>query len=117
MVIKLPISQVLVVLFLISCNRAEDCCIMQSCIETKIEEFKRSEVSNPPREVWQWVTGGITYYYVTSNCCDDYNFLYDVNCNEVCAPDGGFPGKGDGRCPEFAEPIEMQLVWRDPRRN
>lgn len=85
---------------------------MPSCIDIRIEEARRSG-SNPPLEVWRWETAnGITYFYFTSDCCDQYNYLYDTNCNEVCAPDGGLTGEGDGRCPEFAEPVEKRLVWK-----
>lgn len=42
-----------------------------------------------------------TVYYVTSPCCDQYNYVYDENKEALCAPDGGFTGRGDGKCSDF----------------
>jgi len=85
------------------------------CIENKIEIIKKAAVRNPPVQVWKWEVDEQTYYYITSECCDQFNFLYDDNCNIVCAPDGGFTGDGDGNCPDFRGFIERTLVWEDPR--
>ena len=88
-----------------------------SCIDTKINEIKQTEVTNPLTEVWKWVVDGKTYYYLTSECCDQFNFLYNENCELVCAPDGGISGNGDRSCPEFIGVIEKTLFWKDPRTN
>lgn len=45
---------------------------------------------------------GETVYYYTSPCCDQYNHLYNRNGEIICAPDGGFSGQGDGKCPDFS---------------
>jgi len=45
------------------------------------------------------VINGQVFYYVRSPCCDFHNYLYAADGSYVCAPDGGFTGKGDGRCP------------------
>jgi len=86
-----------------------------SCIEKEIRAIKRKEVRNPPAKVSKWEVDGQTYYYITSDCCDQYNYLYDKDCNVVCAPDGGFTGKGDGKCPDFIEEGIWTLVWEDER--
>lgn len=98
-----------------SCQRLDLKVEVPNCIEKKIEKIKDAPVTNPPTEVWQWKVDGSTYYYFTSDCCDQFNYLFDENCNEVCAPDGGFTGTGDGNCPEFSGTIEKELVWKDPR--
>ncbi len=85
------------------------------CVEKKIKQIKNDPVRNPPAEVWQWKADGNTYYYITSACCDQFNYLYDDDCNQVCAPDGGFGGTGDGNCPNFSGSVEKVLVWKDER--
>ena len=80
-----------------------------------IDDIEKEEVRNPPTKVWKWEVDGSTYYYITSDCCDQYNYLYDENCNVVCAPDGGFTGTGDGNCPVFIEQIVSTLIWEDSR--
>ena len=49
--------------------------------------------------VVRYIIDGKPYYYVRSPCCDFHNHLYDLNGDYLCAPDGGFTGKGDGKCP------------------
>lgn len=85
------------------------------CIQRKIKDIQKEDVWNPPAEVWEWKVDGNTYYYFTSSCCDQYNYLFDENCNQICAPDGGFTGNGDGNCPNFSGSIQKSLVWRDNR--
>ncbi len=102
-------------LFLTGCEK-EDCEIdIPVCIENKIEEIKMDEIRNPPAQLWKWEVDEQTYYYITSDCCDQWNYLYDDRCNVVCAPDGGITGMGDGNCPDFNEQIEKTLVWEDNR--
>jgi hypothetical protein len=48
--------------------------------------------------VIRYIIEGRTYYYVRSPCCDLVNRLYDEQGRYVCAPDGGFAGRGDGKC-------------------
>lgn len=104
------------VLVFTNCNKINISNNYPSCIEDKIIEFKKNEVQNPPAQIWKWEDNGTSYFYVTSNCCDQYNYLYDENCNVVCAPDGGFTGNGDGNCPEFSSSIIKTLVWQDDRK-
>ena len=72
-------------------------------------------VQNPAAKVWKWSVDGSEYFYITSGCCDQFNYLYNKKCNEVCAPDGGFAGIGDGNCPTFEGEISKSLVWEDNR--
>lgn len=60
----------------------------------------------PPRNlstlngtVVRYLSEGKPYYYVRSPCCDLHNHLYDSDGNYLCAPEGGFTGRGDGKCP------------------
>ncbi|MDO9260913.1 MAG: hypothetical protein Q7U08_03115, partial [Flavobacteriaceae bacterium] len=98
----LKISLVIFISFMFSCDEIVDDDGATSCIREKIEQFKREKVSNPPRSVYSYQYKGKTVYYITADCCDQYNILYDVNCNVICSPDGGITGNGDGRCTDFS---------------
>jgi hypothetical protein len=96
-----------------SCSKSE--INIPNCIDTKISTLKNAPVQNPPAEIWKWVDNETTYYYITSDCCDQYNYLYNENCEIVCAPDGGFTGNGDGDCPTLSNTIIKTLIWKDDR--
>ncbi len=98
-----------------SCKKLDLQMDVPNCIERKIRKIRKEPVRNPPAEVWQWKFDDNTYYYFTSDCCDAFNYLYDEKCNQICAPDGGFSGVGDGNCPTFPNDIEKQLIWKDDR--
>lgn len=99
-----------------SCNKVNVKKDVPFCIKQKIRKIKREGVQNPPAKVYEWKTDTETYYYITSGCCDQYNYLYDEKCNEVCAPDGGFSGMGSGDCPEFSSSPVKTLIWEDERK-
>jgi hypothetical protein len=87
-----------------------------SCIQQKIDEIKAEPKWNPPAEVNEYIYQGKHVYLFSSNCCDQYNILYDGNCNTICAPSGGFTGKGDGKCSDFNTAAKfVKLLWKDPR--
>lgn len=87
------------------------------CILEKIEQFKKEGVANPPASVWQYEYNGQTVYYIPPRCCDIPSSLYDSNCNLICSPDGGFTGKGDGKCADFAQKrTKEKLIWKDDRK-
>ena len=86
------------------------------CIDELIIKFQNEPVGSPPQSIWQYEYNGDTVYYVPAQCCDQLSILYDSECNIICAPDGGFSGHGDGRCPDFfANRTSEKLVWKDPR--
>jgi hypothetical protein len=86
-------------------------------IQTKIAELKAQPKANPAYEVWEYKYQGQQVYLVTADCCDQYTTVYDTCLNVLCAPSGGFTGRGDGRCPDFNEKAtDKKLVWRDPRK-
>lgn len=84
------------------------------CIKKEIKKLCNKEVQNPPAQVWRWESEGNTWYHISSDCCDQLNYLYDTDCNQVCAPDGGILGEGAGDCPNFPD-LEVTMVWEDPR--
>ena len=83
------------------------------CVEKKIRKIANQKEGSS-QAVWEWQTNGQRYYYFIGDCCDQFNYLYDDDCNQICAPDGGFSGGGDGKCPQFGA-IEKTLIWRDER--
>lgn len=86
-------------------------------IQTKIAELKAQPKANPAYEVWEYQYRGQKVYLVTADCCDQYTTVYDACLNVLCAPSGGFTGRGDGKCPDFNEKAtDKKLVWRDPRK-
>lgn len=113
---KLAIFILAVIAFLFSsCKKLDLSIEVPNCIKNKIRKIKNQDVQNPPAQVWEWKVDGETYYYFTSDCCDQFNYLYDNNCKEICAPDGGFTGGGDGNCLDFNSEVQKTLVWKDNR--
>lgn len=100
---------------LAACEKPDLNIDVPSCVERKIRSIKKEDARNPPAQVWKWEVDGHTYFYITAACCDQYNYLYDDNCNRICAPDGGLTGTGDGSCPEFKGEITKTLIWEDDR--
>ena len=87
-----------------------------ACIEQKITEIKAQPKWNPPAEVNEYMYKDKRVFLFSSPCCDQYNMLYDENCTALCAPSGGFTGKGDNKCPDFNEMAKhVRLVWKDER--
>ncbi len=102
---------------IVACSKHKTEGDIPACIEKKINKLKNKEVQNPPAEVWQWKTNENTYYYYfTSDCCDQFNYLYDADCKLICAPDGGLTGQGDGKCPDFNGQTEKTIIWKDNRK-
>lgn len=53
-------------------------------------------------------------YYIPADCCDQLNPLYDEFGKKICSPDGGFTGKGDGRCPDFDRSSQTAvIIWQE----
>lgn len=85
-------------------------------VENLIVEFKSQPVGNPPQSIWQYMYKGQIVYYIPPQCCDQFSTLYDENGLIICAPDGGFSGAGDGKCPDFfSERKNEKLIWKDKR--
>ncbi|MDP3353242.1 MAG: hypothetical protein Q8S44_05840 [Flavobacteriaceae bacterium] len=111
-----PLVLFLLIIFNFSCDEIIDEDGATSCIREKIEQFKRDPLTNPPRSVYSYQYKGKTVFYITSDCCDQFNTVYDQNCNIICFPDGGISGSGDGSCPNFfKEATNPILIWKDTR--
>ena len=55
----------------------------------------------------------VVFYTPIPGCCDRMSTLYDRCGTILCAPDGGYTGKGDGRCPDFKLPADpfINCIW------
>lgn len=87
------------------------------CIVQRIDSIRKEPKWNPPAEVNEYIYNGKTVYLFSSPCCDFFNPVYGADCNYVCAPSGGFTGRGDGKCPGFDSTAKfVRLVWKDERK-
>ncbi len=85
-------------------------------VDKLIKQFESDPVGNPPQSIWRYDYNGQVVYFVPAQCCDQYSTLYDSTGSVICAPDGGFTGKGDGKCPDFfSQRMKEQLIWQDAR--
>ncbi len=54
----------------------------------------------------------VVFYTPIPGCCDRTSTLYDRCGTVLCAPDGGYTGRGDGRCPDFKIPSDpLNCIW------
>jgi hypothetical protein len=82
----------------------------------KIDSIKKGGVWNPPAEIHEYKLQNKLFYAISADCCDRFTTVVDANCNYVCAPSGGFTGRGDGKCPDFFNNAKhVQLAWKDNR--
>lgn len=85
-------------------------------VDRLIAGFEAEPVANPPAAVWQYRYRGQDVFYVPPSCCDVPSQVYTADGAPLCQPDGGFSGRGDGQCPDFAAArSDERLVWRDGR--
>ena len=89
---------------------------LPKCIGKKIKDIRAEPVWNPPATVSKYSYKGQIVFLFSSNCCDQYNTLYDQSCNYICAPSGGFTGQGDGLCTDFDQVAKfIKVVFKDRR--
>jgi hypothetical protein len=85
-------------------------------VNNLVATYEKDPVGNPPQSIWQYDFKGQTVYYVPAQCCDQFSTLYNALGEIICAPDGGFTGHGDGRCPDFFQVRgNGKLIWQDSR--
>lgn len=86
---------------------------MPACLQKMIDDAGKQSPPEVPLQVDEYLYNGKTVYLVTAPCCDHYNTLYDTECKEICAPTGGFTGKGDGKCEDFSKTAtHVKMVWK-----
>jgi hypothetical protein len=98
-------------------NKCDKKNAIPACINEKIEILKKEPKQNPAAEVNEYSYNDKRVFLFNSPCCDQFNYLYDMECNVVCAPAGGYTGKGDQKCNDFSEKATfVKLVWKDERQ-
>ena len=114
--ITLAILSVITIMTVTSCEKLNVPDGTPRCIQKKIREIKSDPVTNPASSIWKYDYHGQTVYYIPPRCCDIESQLYDDNCNQICSPDGGISGGGDGKCADFFDDrTNEQLIWQDDR--
>jgi hypothetical protein len=88
----------------------------QSCnkdsIPGCIEKMTQGDPSATPLRIDEYEYQGKRVFYVTEDCCDKFNTVYDESCNPLCAPSGGLTGMGDGKCPDFDSKAKLiKKIW------
>ena len=112
---KLPVAALL---FIISQSQSckKQTMKLPACIQDKIEAIQQRPRYNPPATVYRYLYADKYVYLLSSDCCDQYNYLYDRDCNIICAPSGGITGRGDNKCSNFRQvATDETLIWKDTR--
>ena len=92
-----------------------DTTVLPACVQKMIDDAKKEEPPMPPVQVDEYSYKGKKVYLFTSQCCDFYNLVYDDSCKNLCAPNGGFTGRGDGKCPDFDSTAKrVRTIWKNP---
>jgi len=78
-------------------------------IKQQIAEFEAGAVPDTNRIDGKVVFEGAPLYLIHSPCCDFYNYLYSRDGTALCAPSGGFAGRGDGQCPPGIGPAQRRV--------
>jgi hypothetical protein len=83
------------------------------CVRKMIDDASKETPPNSPEQVDEYVYNGKTVYLLTAPCCDQFNVLYDENCKMICAPTGGFTGRGDRKCEDFSKTAQhVKVIWK-----
>lgn len=90
--------------------------LLPPCIQKRIDSIKAQHVWNPPAEIHLYEYNGQKVWSFSADCCDQFTTVVDENCHYICAPSGGFTGKGDRKCTDFDQQAKhIALVWKDER--
>jgi hypothetical protein len=86
-------------------------------LNEQIQEFKHEKPTNPPVKIYRYSFQGQEVYYVTGYCCDVPGKVFSKEGKQLCEPDGGITGRGDGKCPDFFNSrTNEKLIWEDLRK-
>ena len=89
--------------------------IIPKCIQKMIDTNLAEPVWTSATEITKYFYRNKTVYLSISSCCDQLNPLYDESCNYICAPSGGFSGRGNEQCTDFIETaVLLGSVWTYP---
>lgn len=68
-------------------------------VKEQIAAYEMPANQKPSHVTRSVIFAGKRGYLIPSPCCDRFDFLYDSKGAILCAPSGGFGGRGDGSCP------------------
>ena len=69
-------------------------------VKQQIEAYEMPKEEGVSQVTHKVMYSGKSAYLIPSPCCDKFDYLYDSKGVILCAPSGGFAGRGDGSCPE-----------------
>ncbi|MGA1823986.1 MAG: DUF333 domain-containing protein [bacterium] len=93
-----------------------ECYPLPSWLSQLIATLEQEPVANPPAKIIRYTYHDSIVYFVPQKCCDFPSILYDDQGTVLCNPDGGFTGRGDGRCPDFfSARTNEKIIWADER--
>ncbi len=85
-----------------------------ACVQKLIDDGNKEIPSTAPIQIDEYLFKGKKAYLAKAQCCDFFDLLYDENCKEICAPTGGFTGRGDGKCPDFEKEAKfIKTIWKE----
>lgn len=65
-----------------------------------------------PAEVIEFIYKGEATFFVRSQCCDQFDYVYRSDGTVLCAASGGFTGRGDGRCIDYFTSASIRKkIW------
>jgi len=105
------ISLILLIIAAISFTSAQGDDALPQWVKTLIVKYKADVVGNPPRSIWQYEYNGQIVYYMPEQCCDLGSELYNDQGIKICSPDGGYAGRGDGKCMDFLRKEKMKNLY------
>jgi hypothetical protein len=86
---------------------------LPACVKRIVADAEKHESPDAPEKIDEYLYKGERVFLFTAPCCDQYNTVYDMKCNPVCAPSGGITGKGDGKCTDFAAEAQyVRTIWK-----
>lgn len=88
---------------------------LPTCIQTLIQQKGQEKTGQSFIAIYRYKYQNRYVYFGYADCCDQFNVLFDKDCQLLCSPNGGFTGGGDGKCPNFfKEATDRTEVWRKP---
>lgn len=88
-------------------------------LQQLIEEYETASEERFPIEIWRYEYEGESVFYIPlarALCCDIFSVLYNAKGEIICRPDGGFTGRGDGKCPDFNRRSSAGVLVWGPQR-
>lgn len=91
---------------------------MACTLSGKTPKAAEDDLLRTTETMTRYEVNGKVYYQALAPCCDQFNPLYDERGHFVCAPSGGYTGRGDGQCPDLREALGKAdgVVVKNPFR-